>query len=99
MRRARGDSATPHTRSFRVIRTRRDTWLVKLLQIHPGIHRSHLVGIAVERERFPPPELSDPSLGRLTPARVIDVGVHVRVEAVFPRRRLLPGDPGLVTHE
>src|SRR5256885_1251034 len=55
--------------------------LVVLLQIHAGVERGDLVGVAVEWEGRPPTELADPALGVLSPARMTDRGIDVRVEA------------------
>jgi hypothetical protein len=37
------------------------------LQVHAGVEVSHLVGIAIEHERFALGELADPPLTRLAP--------------------------------
>ena len=58
-----------------------------------------LVGVAVERERGTAPELADPPLGGLAPARVVDRGVDVRVETVLLRRGLVPRGWRLLTRE
>src|SRR4029077_12584981 len=63
--------------------------LVVLLEVHPGVERRDLV-VAVEHEGLAAPELADPPLGCLTPPRVVHARVHVRVEAVLVRRRLVP---------
>ena len=44
-------------------------------------------------------ELANPPLARLAPARMVDFGIHVRVEAVFLRRRLVPGRRRLLLRE
>src|SRR5262245_26898758 len=72
---------------------------VELPQVHPGVERRHLIAVAVERKRLPPPELADPALGGLAPAWMVHGGVHVGVEAVLLRRRLLPRGLGLLAHE
>src|SRR5687768_4106370 len=56
---------------------------VELAEVHPAIEVADLIGISVEHERRPPTELADASLARLTPPRVIDLGVHVGIEPVF----------------
>src|SRR5262249_41015758 len=70
-----------------------------LPQIHPGIQARHLIGVAVEHERFLTTEHADPSFTRLRPAGVIDLGIHVRVEAVLVGIRDLPGVRGLLLDE
>ena len=47
----------------------------------------HLRAIAVEHERWPTTRLADPLLGRLTPPRVVDLGVNVGEEPVLARVR------------
>src|SRR5690606_14285012 len=63
---------------------------VVLPEVHAAIEARDLLGIAVERQRRALEELADAALARLAPARVIDVRVHVRIEAVLVRRGLLP---------
>ena len=50
----------------------------------------HLLCIAVEQQRVAPSKFADASFCCLAPARVIDLGVHVRVEAVLVRRGVVP---------
>src|SRR2546428_2994412 len=88
---ASGTRQAAHTPTLSATRTRRDTTLVERLQIHPRVERRDLVRVAVEHERLAPAELADAPLGGLAPARVVDGGVHVGVEAVLLRRRLVPG--------
>ena len=45
-----------------------------------------LLGVAVEGQRRAARELADAALGRLAPARVVDRGIHVGVEAVLVGR-------------
>src|SRR5712691_11244529 len=59
-------------------------------EIESGVQRGDLIAVAVEHHRFAPQELADAPLGVLAPPRMIDARVHVRVEAVFVRRLLLP---------
>src|SRR5450631_2240187 len=55
-----------------------------LAEIHARVQAFHLIAVAVEQERLAPEDpVADPLLGGLAPARVVDAGVHVRVEAVF----------------
>ncbi|ABA48737.1 hypothetical protein BURPS1710b_3740 [Burkholderia pseudomallei 1710b] len=64
------------------------------LQIHPAIHRRDPIAIAVEHQRLAlrreEAVLADAPLGRLAPARMVDVRVDVRIEAVFVRRIRVP---------
>src|SRR6185436_13133492 len=69
---------------------------IVLLQVHPRVQRGHLVAVAVERQGLALDELADAPLAGLTPARVIDVGVHVRVEAVLAGRGDVPRGGRLV---
>src|SRR5262249_19593405 len=52
-------------------------------QVHAGVEQRDLGGVAVEKERRPPPELADAAFRGLTPARVVHPGVHVGVKAVL----------------
>src|SRR2546426_4989659 len=97
---ARGARHTPQSAALSAMRARRDTdALVVLPEIHAGVEVRDLVGVAVERERGTAPELADPPLGGLAPARVVDRGVDVRVETVLLRRGLVPRGWRLLTHE
>src|SRR5438445_10986479 len=68
-----------------------------LAQVHAGVEAGHLLGVAVEGQRRAAAELTDPSLRRLAPARMVDRRVHVRVEAVLAGRPAVPRGrrPGL----
>src|SRR5207249_7500665 len=60
----------------------------ELLQVHAGVELAHLLLVAIEHQRLPPlreeaARLADAPLGGLAPARVIHVGVHVGIEAIF----------------
>src|SRR5438034_3753016 len=97
---ARGARPTPQIAALSAMRARRDTdALVELPEIHAGVEVRDLVGVAVERERGAAPELADPPLGGLAPARVVDRGVDVRVETVLLRRGLVPRGWRLLTRE
>src|ERR1041384_6099621 len=48
-----------------------------LAQVHALIQRCDLIAVAVKGKRFALREFSDAALGRLAPARVIDLGVDV----------------------
>src|SRR5689334_19531213 len=64
---------------------------VELLQVHAGIELADLGFIAVEHQCRPALgeqagealAIADATLARLAPARMVDLRVHVRVEAVF----------------
>src|SRR2546426_12421020 len=96
---ASGTRHATHTPTLSATRTRRDTTLVELLQVHPRVERRDLVRVAVEHERIASAQLANPPLRRLAPARVAHLGVDVRVEAVLARRGLVPGGLGLVGSE
>src|SRR5215213_5970611 len=64
--------------------------LIKLLQVHAAVQACHLLTVAVEHQRFAPAKFADTPLRGLGPARVIDFGVHVGVEAVFLRLHRVP---------
>src|SRR5262249_44854930 len=68
-------------------------------QVHARIERCDLVAVAVEHLRLPPQELADAAFGRLAPARMVDRGVDVGVEAVLARRLILPGVERLLLDE
>src|SRR5207342_2956767 len=59
----------------------------------------HLIAIAIEHQRLAAQELADAAFGRLAPARMVDRRVDVRIEAVFLRRRFLPGIERLLLRE
>src|SRR5215510_11544408 len=83
---ASGARHAAHTKTLSAVRPRRvmgARGLVVLLQVHARVERRDLIAVPVERQRLPATELADAALGRLTPARVIDRGIHVRVEAVL----------------
>ncbi len=61
----------------------------------PCIQPRHLFGIAVEHQRRAAAQLADAALGGLRPARVVDLGVDVGVEAVFVRGDRAPQGGGL----
>src|SRR6185312_16658792 len=66
-----------------------------LPQIHAGVQLPDLGFVAVEHQRLAPlceqAALADAPLGRLAPARLIDVRVDVGIEPVLTGRRLVPG--------
>src|SRR5262245_31842926 len=57
--------------------------LVVLLQVHARVESLDLFGVAVEHQRLALEEFADATLHRLTPSRVIDARVHVRVEPIL----------------
>src|SRR4249920_4006512 len=61
-----------------------------LLQIDVVVEAGDLFAVAVEHQRLAHEELADAPFARLAPPRVVHFRVHVRVEAVLPRRRFLP---------
>src|SRR4051794_3169571 len=56
---------------------------IVLPQVHAGIQRRDLFGVAIEGQRWPALGFADALLGRLAPARVIDLRVDVGVKAIF----------------
>src|SRR4051812_40005004 len=50
-------------------------------EVHVGIERGDLLGVAVEHERVAAEELADAPLRRLAPARMIDRRIDVGIEA------------------
>ena len=83
------DPANDTVRDLQVVQPPVPT-VVILLEIHPRVEAGHLIAVAVEHQRLAAQELADPAFGGLGPARMVDRRVHVRVEAVFLRRRFLP---------
>src|SRR5690606_2365638 len=68
-------------------------------QVHALVEVSDQVAVAVEHQGVTAPELAYAPLGGLTPARVVDVGVHVGVEPVLVRRVDVPGRRRLLGSE
>src|SRR5438045_6154937 len=65
-----------------------------LAQIHPGVEMRYLFFIAIEHQcRLLAREeaATDHALALLTPARMINIRIHVRVETVFARGHFVPG--------
>src|SRR5712692_386543 len=73
--------------------------LVELLQVHPCVHRRDLIAVAVEHERLPAPHFGNTALRRLAPARMVDLRVHVRIEAVLAGGGPVPGGLGLLRRQ
>src|SRR5688572_30078326 len=66
---------------------------VVLLQVHAFVQRRHFLFVAVEHQgRHARAEHAgaDLSFASLAPARMVDTGIHIGVEAVFMRRRDIP---------
>src|SRR4051794_9531529 len=59
-------------------------------QVHPRVEMGNLAGVAIEGECPSPTGLADALLGRLAPAGMIDVRVHIGVKPVFIGRTLVP---------
>src|SRR6185436_18875480 len=72
---------------------------VELPEVHSGIERRNLVAVAVEHQRLAPEELAEAALAALRPARMIDLRIDVRVEAVLRGLLLLPRVERLVFNE
>src|ERR1700761_3347121 len=77
---------------------------IELLQVHAGVERGDLRLVAVEQPGLgalgeEAAAVADAALGRLAPARMIAVRVDVGIEAVFLRRRLVPGGRRLLVEE
>src|SRR5438552_4886742 len=69
---ARGDPKAP-LRSRGSLAAARSRESVPLSEVHPRVHRRHLIPVAIEHERLSGFEITwDAALGRLTPARMID---------------------------
>src|SRR4051812_24980085 len=60
---------------------------IELLQVHARIQLADLRLVAVEQQRRTllreQPVFADAAFGRLAPARMVDVRIHVRIEAVL----------------
>src|SRR5579885_214229 len=56
------------------------------VEIHAGVQRSHLIGVAVEHQRRALEQIADAALLLLGPARMVVVRVDVGVKAVFVGR-------------
>src|SRR6266481_7723998 len=53
------------------------------LQIHSAVHASDLIAVAVEHNGRPHEDFAEAALLGLAPARMVDVGIDVRVETVL----------------
>src|SRR5262245_14597052 len=70
-----------------------------LAEVQVAVEAGDLLGVAVEGQGLAAGEIADPTFGGLTPAGVIDVWVHVGVEAVLARGLHRPGGLGLLGGE
>src|SRR6476646_2233119 len=73
-----------------------------LAQVHSGVEMGGLLLVTIEHQRrllAGEKATADHPLARLAPARVIDIRIHVRIETVFARRKLVPGCFRLVGHK
>src|SRR5688572_1200125 len=68
-------------------------------EVHSRVERGDLVSVAVEHQRLTLEELADAAFASLAPSRVIDLRVHVGVEAVLVGSGDAPGSLGLVFPE
>src|SRR6266403_1332718 len=57
--------------------------LMKFLQIHSAVHAGDLIAVAVEHNGRPHEDFAEAALLGLAPARMVDVGIDVRVETVL----------------
>lgn len=64
--------------------------LIILSKVHTRIQVRYLVRVAVARERGPALEFAKAALSRLAPARVVNAGIHVGIEAILVRIREIP---------
>src|SRR5690606_1672573 len=60
-------------------------------QVHPAVQRRDLICVAIEHQGGSLEEIANAPLARLAPARMIDLGIHVGVEAVLARQDAIPG--------
>jgi len=57
--------------------------LVEFLEIHSVVHAGDLIGVTVEDHRGARENFAEAALFGLAPARMVYVGINVRVETVF----------------
>src|SRR3974390_2805044 len=69
------------------------------LQVHAGVEAGNLVFITIEHERFAHEDFAKAAFAGLAPARMIHVGIHVGVKAIFRGRVKAPGSGRLVLHK
>src|SRR5712675_3717450 len=78
------------------------TWLEVATQVEALVQARDLLGVAVEHQgRLARSEEAAANMpfGGLAPARVVHLGIYVRIEAIFVRRGSRPGVGGLVLGE
>src|SRR5712671_1727602 len=78
------------------------TWLEVPAQVETLVQARDLGGVAIEHQRRlsrGEKAAADVPLGGLAPARMVDLGVHIRIETIFARRRSRPGVGGLAFGE
>src|SRR5258708_37388843 len=68
-------------------------------QIQAGVKLADLCFVTVEHERRPLARLADTLLSSLSPARMIHMGIHIGVKAIFMRRVLAPCGAWLRRHQ
>src|SRR5258707_2021529 len=64
---------------------------VVFLQIHAGVKARHLVGIAIEHQRWTLAEFANPAFAGLAPAGMIFLRVHIGIKTILIRRHFVPG--------
>src|SRR5688572_32978122 len=69
------------------------------LQVHAAVEVRDRVGVPVEGQGGAARELPDAALAGLAPARMIDLGVHVGVKAVFFGAGAVPSGARLLLDE
>src|SRR5688572_27291704 len=65
-------------------------------QIHPGVQMRDLFSVTIEQERLACAELADSTLVTLTPTRMADARIYVRIEAVLVRSLNVPSRGRLI---
>src|SRR5882672_3765009 len=65
--------------------------LVILLQVHAVIEAGDLLAITIKHERGALEDFAEAAFLRLSPARVVDAGIHVGVKTVFIGSHAVPG--------
>ena len=63
---------------------------VEFLQVHTFVHTRDVFAVAVEGQSLSAQEFADAPFGGLRPARVVDFGIYIRIEAVFLGLHLVP---------
>src|SRR5205085_5324992 len=73
--------------------------LIVLLQIPAVIKTRHLVAITVEHQCGALTKFANAPFRRLAPARMVNVGIYVRVKTVLAGRCLVPCSRRLIVHK